>query len=104
MSQQTITLDQFRVDLAQLKEAQEQIIALTIDIQSRVVELDECTTDAGVCWGAPAEATLPAVQQVFSAQMAALVALLTEVATRMSTAYDNYRTVEESGAKTFTLG
>jgi hypothetical protein len=57
-----------------------------------------------VCWGAPAGATLPAVQQVFSVQMTALVALLVEMTTRMGTAYDNYRTAEESGAKTFTLG
>ena len=104
MPQQTITLQQFRVDLAQLKQAREQIAAITLDIQDRVVELDECITNVGACWGAPAEATLPPVQLLFSAQMAALTGLLVEMVERMGTAYDNYRTAEESGAKTFTLG
>jgi uncharacterized protein YukE len=104
MSQQTVTLQQFRVDLAQLKEAKEQIAAITLDLQGRVGELDECITNVGVCWGAPAEATLPAVQLLFSTQMDALTVLLLEMVERMGTAYDNYRTAEESGAKTFTLG
>lgn len=104
MAQQTITLDQFRVDLAQLKEAQDQITVLTIEIQSKVLELDACITDVGLSWGAPAEATLPAVQRIFSVQMGTLVDLLVEMTTRMGTAYDNYRTAEESGATSFTLG
>jgi uncharacterized protein YukE len=104
MSKQTITLDQFRVDLAQLKQAQTLVEAFTADIQLNVIALDECISNVGQCWGAPAGATLPPVQQFFNTQMATLVGLLVEMAKRMGTAYDNYRTVEESGAKTFTLG
>jgi len=98
-----MTLSELKVDLAALSDAITSISGSASTIESLTGQINQTMmSSVDPNWVTPAGATFAAVQQACSAQMTRLTDLLTEIISRMKTAYENYLQAEVTNVSNVT--
>ncbi|MEU3708678.1 WXG100 family type VII secretion target [Streptomyces catenulae] len=96
-----MTLADFRIELEHLHDAMSTVKGCTASIENDVNLVKQVLNLAEGVWQSPSGATFGNLQRDFGDNMSVLVDLLREMSTRLHTAYEEYRQVEETNTKNF---
>jgi hypothetical protein len=97
----TLTLSEFKVDLSQLDEAIRAVTTQAGYIDARSATITSLLQGVAADWTSPAELMFNDLQLACTTQMTKLTDLLTEMISRMGTAYQNYLAAEEANFSNF---
>ncbi|MFI7102504.1 WXG100 family type VII secretion target [Streptomyces sp. NPDC050161] len=101
MATGSLTPAEFKVDLAQLRDAIGTVRGCTTSIESDVSQVKAAFQQAQSSWRSPAGESFGALQVEFGNNMSELVELLHEMVTRMNAAYEEYKQAEETNTENF---
>ncbi|WP_405746900.1 WXG100 family type VII secretion target [Streptomyces sp. NBC_01525] len=101
MASHTLTLTEFRVELEHLHDAMSTVKGCTASIENDVMLVKQVLNLAEGVWQSPSGATFGNLQREFGDNMTVLVELLRDMSTRLHSAYEEYRQVEETNANNF---
>jgi len=97
----TLTLSEFKVDLAALESASQAVAQQADIISQRTALITGVLQHIGTYWSTPAEQPFGELVQPCITQMTNLNELLTEMVSRMRTAYQNYLQAEQANVSNF---
>lgn len=98
----SLTISQFKVDLAQLEDAIGTIRTQAATIDTNCTEIKDALSEVPGAWNSPAEQlTFAPVAQACTTQINNLTDLLAEMIQRMQDAYQTYLAAEQANFKNF---
>ncbi|MFE0461443.1 WXG100 family type VII secretion target [Kitasatospora sp. NPDC058965] len=95
----TYTLQEFRVDLAQLGDTADLVRREGGTIREEIDGITTTLKGLEVGWTGPAAVSFEEIHQVYTARMGDLTTLLDDMASRLRTAYQTYRDIEEANTR-----
>jgi uncharacterized protein YukE len=99
MAAQSMTMAEFKVDLAQLQNAIQVVSAQAGSIDTNCQDITAAMAVAPQSWVTPSGQTFDELAQACDRQMQALTGLLTEMVQRMQAAYQTYLATEEANTR-----
>jgi uncharacterized protein YukE len=99
MATTSLTMAEFKVDLAQFENAIQVVTAQSSSIDTSCQEITTAMREAPQSWVTPSGRTFDELAQAASSQLQALTGLLTEMVQRMQAAYQTYLATEEANTR-----
>jgi hypothetical protein len=99
MATKSLTMAEFKVDLAQFQNAIQVVSAQADVIDTNCQDITAAMRVAPLSWVTPSGKTFDELAQACNTQMQALTGLLTEMVQRMQAAYQTYLATEEANTR-----